>query len=358
MQKLITTLAILLAFALSAPVSAQQVTIGYQGICNPWKWKIDTGAFEEATGYDISWRKFDSGSAVISAMAAGDVDIAMAGSSPIAAGISGPSLEVQLILPLGITWKVSGISDNQPSLDVQLFWITENIASAEALVVRDGSGITAPQDLYGKTIGVPFISTTHFHLLFALEQFGIDADDVDIVDMQPQEIAQAWESGEIDAAFVWDPALGKIKKSGEVLITSGQLSAWGKATFDGMVVNRNWGRANRDFMVEFVKVIADADADYRTNPGTWSPSSDKVRSLVKLAGCTAKDVPDILALYHFPSLKEQASARWLGGGENSGAARALRFTSEFLKDEKKVQVVHDDYSRFVTDEYVLAAQNR
>lgn len=330
MKKLITVLA---AVALALPAAAQEVTVGYQGVCNPWKWKIDAGVFERETGYAIEWRKFDSGSAVIGAMASGDVHIAMAGSSPIASGVSGPNL------------------------DVQLFWIVEDIAAAEALVVRDGTGIDAPQDLRGKTIGVPFVSTTHFHLLFALEQFGIDPAEVKILNMQPNAIASAWEGGQIDAAFVWDPALGRIKKTGKVLVTSGQLSSWGKATFDGMVVDRAWGQANKDFMAKFVKVIADADADYRNDPKSWSPDSDKVASLVKLVGCNAADVPGILSLYNFPTMEEQASTAWLGGGANGGAARALRFTSEFLKEEKKVQVVHRDYSRFVTDEYVRAALN-
>ena len=319
--------------ALSAPAMAQEVTVGYQGICNPWKWKIEAGAFEKETGYKIDWRKFDSGSAAINAMASGDVQIAVAGSSPIAAGVSGAGL------------------------DAQLFWILEDINAAEALVVRDGSGITAPQDLRGKTIGVPFVSTTHFHLLFALEQFDIEPTEVKVLNMQPNAIASAWEGGQIDAAFVWDPALGRIKKTGRVMITSGQLSSWGKATFDGMIVDRGWGQANKDFMAKFVKIIADADADYRNNPSSWIPGSDKVQAAVKLSGCNADDVPGILALYGFPTLEEQASASWLGGGIQGGAARALRFTSEFLKEEKKVNTVHRDYSRFVTNEYVRAAAN-
>lgn len=332
-MKKITTVLAAFALAVAPAAVAQEVTVGYQGICNPWKWKIDAGVFEQETGYKIEWRKFDSGSAVMNAMASGDVHIAVAGSSPIASGVSGAGL------------------------DIQLFWILEDINAAEALVVRDGTGVNAPQDLRGKTIGVPFVSTTHFHMLFALEQFGIDPTEVKLLNMQPNAIASAWEGGQIDAAFVWDPALGRIKKSGKVLVTSGQLSAWGKATFDGMVVDRAWGQANKDFMGKFVKIISDADADYRNDPGSWTPDSPKVQAAVKLAGCNADDVPGILALYGFPTLEEQASNAWLGGGDNGGAARALRFTSEFLKSEKKVPTVHRDYSRFVTDEYVRAAQN-
>ncbi len=309
---------------------AKEVTVGYQGICNPWKWKIAEGAFERTTGYDINWRKFDSGGAVMNAMASGDVHVAVAGSSPIAAAVS-------------------------RGIDVQVFWVLEDIAAAEALVVRNGSGIVSPQDLKGKTIGVPFVSTTHFHMLFALEQFGINPRDVDVRNMQPNAIASAWEGGQIDGAFVWDPALGRIKKSGKVLITSGMLSSWGKATFDGMVVNTRWGKSNAKFMAQFVHIIDKANEDYRNDPSSWTPSSMKVMAAEKLSGCNPADVPGIIALFGLPNLEEQASNAWLGGGADGGVGKALYFTSEFLKKQNKVERLQRDYGKFVTDSYVKAA---
>lgn len=314
-----------------APTSLQaqdeRVTIGYQLVYNPWKAAIAAGAFEAASGYDITWRKFDSGGKVIAALAAGGVDIAMAGSSPIAAGVS-------------------------RGLNIELFWIVEDIASAEALVVRDGSGIEAPQDLRGKRIGVPFASTTHFHTLFALEQFGIDPKEVHLQHLQPPEIVEAWRRGEIDAAFVWDPALGQIKDSGKVLITSGQLSNWGKATFDGMVAERAWAARNPEFMCAFVKTLAEADAAYRDNRQDWTADSPEVQAIAGLIDGEPEDVPGVLDLYNFPTLEEQASARWLGGGAAGGAAKALKFTSEFLKDERKIPTVLEDYSRAVNPAWV------
>jgi len=316
------------AFA-PAAIQAQEkrVTIGYQPIYNPWKAAIAAGAFEEATGYDITWRKFASGGKVIAALASGSVQLAMAGSSPIAAGVS-------------------------RGLNLELVWIIEDIASAEALVVREGSGITAPQDLRGKRLGVPFASTTHFHTLFALEQFGIDPKDVQLRHLQPPEIVEAWEKGEIDAAFVWDPALGQIKRSGNVLITSGQLSNWGKATFDGLVAERSWAARNSDFMCAFVKTIAVADAAYRDNTEAWTADSPEVQAIVGLIGGNPEEVPGVLDLYDFPSLEEQASERWLGGGAAGGGAKALKLTSEFLKGERKIPTVLEDYSRTVNPAWV------
>ncbi len=333
MQRLLS--ALMLAIGATALLAGgahaqKEVTIGYQLVYNPWKVAIANGTFEKATGYKIDWRKFDSGAKVINAMASGDVSIALAGSSPIAAGVS-------------------------RGIDMVLFWIVEDIASAEALVVRDGAGIAAPQDLKGKKLAVPFASTTHFHTLFALEQFGIDPKDVEILNMQPNQIAAAWERGDIDAAFVWDPALGRIKKSGKVLITSGQLSTWGKATFDGMVVNREFADGNTDFMAKFVKVIAAADEDYRSNTAAWTGDSEMAKAIVGMVGGDTKDVPGVLALYEFPTMQQQASCAWLGCGNDGGAARALRFTSEFLKAEKKIDTLQDDYSKFVSSAYVEAA---
>jgi taurine transport system substrate-binding protein len=321
---------VLMLAGIGTSVAAKEVTIGYQLIYNPWKVAIADGRFEKETGYKIDWRKFDSGAKVITAMASGDVHIALAGSSPIAAGVS-------------------------QGIDVELFWIVEDIAAAEALVVRNGSGILAPQDLKGKKIGVPFVSTTHFHMLFALEQFGIKPNQVQLLNMQPNAIAAAWERGDIDAAFVWDPALGRIKDTGKVLITSGQLCQWGKCTFDGMLVNKKWGQENKDFMAKFVKIIADTDESYRSNMAAWTPDSPMVKKIVGLVGGEAKDVPGVLALYGFPSLKEQASPAWLGGGANGGAARALKFTAEFLQNEKKIDKVQLDYGKFVNSTYVEAA---
>ena len=328
-KKIIQTLILsLVAFSVSA--LANEVTVGYQGVLNPYKVAIADKTFAKRTGYKVNWRKFDSGGAVINAMASGDVHIAMAGSSPIAAGIAN-------------------------GLPIEIFWIVEDIASAEALVVRDGSGIKAPQDLKGKRIGIPFVSTTHFHMLFALEQFGINSRQVKLRNLQPPQIAAAWERGDIDAAFIWDPVLGKLKENGTVLITSGQLSSWGKATFDGMVVNKDFAAKNEKFMIEFTKVMDESTRAYSENPARWNAQASNARKVANLAGGEASQVAGTLALYGFPTAAQQASSAWLGGGENGGVAQAMKFTAEFLKDGKKVDAVPKTYAQFVNSKFAAEA---
>lgn len=326
MGRLSTALcAVLFVFAFAAVTAqAQEVTIGYQQIYNPWKVAIVDGKFEKATRTKIKWVGFDSGAKVIDAMASGDVQIAVAGSSAIAAGVS-------------------------RGVDIELFWIVENIGSAEALVVRNGSGIEKPADLNGKEIATPFMSTSHYQLIYYLKHKNVD--NAHLLDMQPNAIAAAWKRGDIDAAFVWGPALARIRKTGKVLITSGEIAALGEPTFDGMVVNKSFAKAHPDFMVAFVKTVAAADKVYRTNPDSFGPDSENARKIAKMVGGAPKEVKPALELYEFLTLKQQASREWLGGG----AARALHDDAEFLKQQKKIDRLLPDYGAVVTDEYVKKA---
>ena len=309
----------------------KEVTIAYQDMVVPWRVAHDAGELEKATGYKINFRQFAGGGDVIRALASGAVQIGEAGSAPIATGIS-------------------------QGLPIELFWVLDDINDAEALVVRDGSNIKTLADLKGKKIAVPFTSTTHFHTLVALDHAKVNPNDVQILNVRPPEIAAAWERGDIDATFVWDPVLSKVKKTGKVLISSGQISKeTGKTTFDGVVVNKDWAKDNADFLVKFARIVAKADEDYRANKAKWTADAPQVKSVAKITGAKPEDVPAAIALYRFPTLKEQASKSWLGGGKDGGAAQSLLATANFLKSQGTITNVLADYSVGVNPAYVQKA---
>ena len=90
------------------------------------------------------------------------MDIGLAGSSPVSRGLS-------------------------QELAYQVPWIHDVIGAAEALVVRS-SKVTTLEDLKGKTVATPFASTSHFSLLAALDDAGVDPSSVNIIDAAPDEI--------------------------------------------------------------------------------------------------------------------------------------------------------------------------
>jgi len=310
----------------------KEVTVAYQDMMVPWRYAQQADEAAKETGYKVTYRKFGGGGDVIRAMASGNVQIGEAGSSPVAAGLS-------------------------QGLPIELFWILDNINDAEALVARKGSGVTTVAQLKGKRLGVPFVSTSHFHALLALKQAGLQPGDVKVLNMRPAEIAAAWERGDIDAAYIWNPVLQRVEDSGTVLTTSGKIARQtGLATFDGFVVNRDWAKANPQFMTAFVKILARGDADYRAHPDQWAGDTAKGKAVAAVSGGEPKDVASSLALYQFPSPQQQASNAWLGGGEAGGAAKSLLATANFLKEQKTLQSTLPDYSVGVTDQYVKAAE--
>ncbi|WP_097306123.1 taurine ABC transporter substrate-binding protein [Pseudomonas chlororaphis] len=300
---------------------AADVTVAYQTTVDPAKVAQADGTYEKATQAKIDWRKFDNGADIIAAIASGDVQIGYLGSSPLTAAI---------------TRKVP----------VETFLIATQIGAAEALVARDGSGIKTPQDLVGKKVAVPFVSTGHYSLLAALKHWKIDPAKVQILNLAPPAIIAAWKRGDIDATYVWDPALGVAKENGKVLITSGELAQFGAPTFDAWIVRKDFAEKHPQIVTAFAKVTLDAYADYRKDPKAWLAEQSNVDKLVKLSGAKASDIPLLLQGNVYPLAADQVIS--LG----APTTKAITDTAVFLKEQGKVEAVLPDYAPYVSAKYI------
>lgn len=300
------------------------VRIAYQTVVEPAKVAQADGLYERATGRTLDWRKFESGAEVITAVASGDIQIGYVGSSPLAAAAS-------------------------RELPVETFYIAAEIGAAEALVVRDGAGIAKAADLVGKKVAVPFVSTTHYSLLAALKHWGVDSKKVTILNLRPTEIAAAWQRGDIDAAYVWDPVLGQIKGNGKVLTDSAQVAKWGAPTFDAWIVRKDFAAKNPDFVTAFARVTGEAYAAYRKDAKAFVGDAAHVEKIARLTGAKKEEIAELLAGSRFPTLAEQATL--LG----AGTVKAVTETSRFLKEQGKVEQLLGDYKPYVTARFVQAA---
>lgn len=314
----------------SAQAEQNVVNVAYQLTPSPWVARIADKTFETQTGYTIKWRQFNTGAEIISAMASGSIDISVLGSSPLAVAATA-------------------------GLDIKLFWILEDIASAEALYVRKDSGITKPSDLAGKKVAVPFASTSHYQLMYALEQWGV-ADQTTLLNLDPNKAAAAWERRDVDGAFIWGAAMERLKPDGTPLATSGDICEMGRCTFEGLVATASFADKNSDFMRQFVNIIDSSNEDYRRNPSKWSTESENVKLISNLFGAEPSIVAEALSNYKYPSLDEQLSCTWLGCSAQGGSAQALKLTAEFLKSQGMIGAALADYSQFVTIDYLGTAE--
>ena len=323
-----TLLAATAALAMAASfgtVFAEEVTlnIGYQPIVEPSRVPQADGTYEKVTGAKINWQKFDGGADVIAAIASGSLDIGYVGSSPLAAA-SSRELPIETIFVVGL------------------------ISEAEALAVKS---IDKPEDLAGKKIATPFVSTAHYSLLTALKHWKVDPKSVEILNLRPPEIAAAWERGDIDGAYVWDPVLAQLKKSGTVLATSADVADWGGPTFDAWIVSKKFAEEHPDVVTAFVKVTGDATAAYRANPDAWNATSPEAEKIARLTGAKQDEVPTLLKGYIFPTLEEQAGEALLGGG----TVKAVADTSAFLLEQGKIPAALSDYRPYVSTRWVSDA---
>lgn len=280
--------------AAGGATAPETITIAYQAIPNGDLVVKHEGWLEkEFPNSKIEWKLFDSGGSVNEAVAAGSVDIGLAGSSPVSRGLSQP-------------------------LPYQVPWIHDVIGEAEALVVK--SNIADLKALEGKKVATPLASTAHYSLLAALDDAGVDAKKVDIIDAEPDDIYAAWKRGDIDGAYLWNPNLAKIaSEGGKVLVTSKELAAKGKTTYDLAVVTNDFAKEYPEALETWVAQQDRAVKLYRADEDAWAAA---VAAELNLKPAAVKDqAADLI----FLDASEQVDADYLGGGLATNLFAAAEF---------------------------------
>jgi NitT/TauT family transport system substrate-binding protein len=85
----------------------------------------------------------------------------------------------------------------------------------DLLIARRDKGINRPEDLRGKIIGVPRKTSAEFFLGRFLTLNRISLQEVTVIDIKPDDLANALTKGEVDAVLIWAPLTrGIIKKVG------------------------------------------------------------------------------------------------------------------------------------------------
>ena len=326
MKKLLAMAVMVTGLLGTAAVSAETVVVGHFGNPTPMQIAAAQKKFSEATGWTVNWYKFASGTEVISALASGSIQIAELGSSPLAIAAS-------------------------QGVELELIMLAQVIGEAESLIVRNGAGINELSDLKDKKIAVPVGSTAHFSLMGALNKAGLAENEVQILNLPPDQIAAAWEQQLIDAAFIWQPVQSKILETGSRLVGADKTAEWGYPTFDGWVVDKGFAAENAEGVAKFLAVMDQANAAYLNNKAAWTADSAPVATIAAQTGAAPGQIPEILEGFTFLRLSEQVKPMWLG----ESVAGSVQATAEFLQSAGRIDSVASDYSRFVSADPAMSA---
>lgn len=276
--------------------------------------------YTKELGVDVKIIRFDSGKDINSAIASGGIDIGQEGTSPAALAIAN-------------------------DIDIEVFWVADVIGSAETLVAKKDSGIKTVKDLKGKKVATPFASTAHYSLLNALKLNGVDENDVELLDLQPDDIFATWQRGDIDAAYVWYPVLDNLLADGVVVTDSEQLAEQGIITADLNVVRREYAEAHPEVVRKFVELQLRANDIINKQPDI-----------------AAQDIAKKLEIEESDAAKQLKSFSYLDAAQqieqlDQNFAQVLKDTADFLVEQKSIKSA-PDYETFqshVTSEFVKAA---
>jgi len=303
-----------------------EINFGILRVPNDETIAIAAGIFDQyftEKGIKCNYIVFDSGAEANKALASGSIDFATMG-------------------------NVNAVTSLVRDLGVEMIWIHEVLGEIEALAVKKNSGINNIEDLAGDKVAVPFASTCHYILLNVLKNAGIE-DQVQLLDMQTTEIVAAWQRGDIKAAYLWQPTLGEVLKTGKVLVSSADMIKKGYITANVEVVRKKFSEKYPDIVTSFITCMSEAADIYREDP-------EKAASIV----AEELEIAPEEALFqmkgsHWCTRKELLGEDFFGTSKTPGAfAVIMKDTSDFLKNQDSIdnspsQEVFNDY---VNPEYI------
>lgn len=304
----------------------EKVNIGYLRVPNDEMIAKSQAYFEkyyEDKGIETNFIVFDSGVEANQAFASGSVDFASMG-------------------------HTNGVVALSRGIPVELIWLHEILGETEGLAVREGAGISSLQDLKGKKIATTFASTSHYSLLQILKEERIE-DQVELLDMQTVDIVAAWERGDIDAAYTWQPSLGALLDKGNILISSKEISEMGHQTANIVLARKAFTEEYPELTVDFIAGLVEGGDFYRGNPEEAAVIS------ADALGITPEEATIQMEGSLWLTPKEEISSDYIGTSEQVGGfSKVMKESSDFLQGQGLIpkSPSQEEFDTFINPEFV------
>ncbi|GAV16952.1 nitrate/sulfonate/bicarbonate ABC transporter substrate-binding component [Lacticaseibacillus paracasei] len=183
----------------TAASDLETVTIGYQK-ADPVDIARQHGELikkMKAKGYQVVFKEFSDGAALMTALKSGAIDYARVGDTP------------------PVTAKAAGT-------DIALIAAGATKEYGSGILVGKNSQITNLKQLKGKTIAYQKGTAAQYLIIQALKKAGLSTNDVKLVNMDQSSASVAFAKGSVDAWVTWDPYTATAQvNQGAKLLTNG-----------------------------------------------------------------------------------------------------------------------------------------
>ena len=267
--------------------------------------------YDKELGVEIEWKAYDTGVEMAKAMVAGEVQISFSmGVVPFALAVTD-----------GAPIKVVGVAVDTGGADNCVIYKKEAIDRANA------------HELEGRKVAVPLNTVTHYKMLRSLVFLGVDVGKIDVMDMSPHDIDDAFIDGKLAMGCSWGGPLRRMKGHGWELLSANEQDRLGIRAFDVIAVTNELAEKHPDLVVKFL-AVTDRSIDY------MSRERDKAEAVIaKAAGLELKDSNIVLSLFDFYTRDDQLTERWMRGG----VQQFLKEVADFFAEQGKIDKALGDY---------------
>ena len=195
-------------------------------------------AYKEV-GAEVKWSDFPSGPPHFEAMASDRLDFGAVGNGPVITAQAG-------------------------KIDFKEFAILSPGNRGDGILVHADSEIKAITDLKGKKIGVAKGSSAYTFVYRAAVNVGLKPEELNLIQLQPDEAQAAFDSKAIDAWAIWEPYVSVNTDKGAVVLANGESENLTSPSFG--IVRTKFVQQHPELVEIFVGVYAKALAWARENP--------------------------------------------------------------------------------------------
>lgn len=155
--------------------------------------------------------------------------------------------------------------------------------SSHSLLVPKDSPATTIEDLKGKKIGLSVNTESHLDLLLLFKEKGIDKGAYEFVNLQPNELPGAFETGQVDAVLIRQPQTQRL----ETKLGAKRVHTW--PFYFTALVRSEYLASHPEAVAGFIEALKDAVYYIATNPdesATWFAEAQRLDPAVvkSLAG--------------------------------------------------------------------------
>ena len=143
----------------------------------------------------------------------------------------------------------------------QIFSISLSNGADGIITTQD---IKSVEDLRGKKVYLGLGFPSHFFLRSVTKNSGIKSEEIEIIDLNPDQVGTSFLSGEIIAGVTWEPWLSKAtqKKNGKVLISSKESPG---IITDVMIAHNDLIQTRREDVKKIMRAIFTANKYWEEN---------------------------------------------------------------------------------------------